>query len=97
MNLINALEASGMNPIIIDEDTDFETLSLPMTNIDFVTDLMTYNPAGCLAQVFIIEAIDRYAKEVMSAEPWPDDVIISFEAWKACATHIHKKIEARNK
>lgn len=95
MNLIKALEASGLNPIVIDEDTDFETMSLPMTNIDFVTDLMTYNPAGGLCQAFIIEAISRYAKEVMNSEPWPDDVMISFEAWRACAEHINKKIENR--
>lgn len=95
MNLIKELEASGLNPIVIDEDTDFETMSLPMTNIDFVTDLMTYNPAGALCQPFIIEAISRYAKEVMVAEPWPDDVMISFEAWRACAEHINKKIENR--
>lgn len=95
MNLIKELEASGLNPIVIDEDTDFETMSLPMTNIDFVTDLMTYNPAGALCQPFIIEAISRYAKEVMNSEPWPDDVMISFESWKACATHINKKIENR--
>lgn len=48
MNVIDTLEASGLNPIVIDEDTDFETLSLPMTNIDFVTDLMiTTRPVAC--------------------------------------------------
>lgn len=95
MNLIDALEASGLHPILIDEETDFENLRRPMTNIEFVTDLMNYNPAGALAQAFILEAISRYAKDVMDAEPWPEDFMVSFEAWKACATHINKKIENR--
>lgn len=99
MNPVDALRASGLNPIVIDEDTDFDEvfkpLTMPITNVDFVTDLMSYSPVGALAQAFILEAIGRYAKEVCEAEPWPDDVMLSFEAWQRCAKHIVKKFEER--
>ena len=97
MNLVDALRASGLNPIVIDEDTDFDSLPnfRQMNNVEFVEDLMERNPAGALVQAFILEAIGRYAKEVCKAEPWPDDVMISFEAWQTCAKHIVKKFEER--
>ena len=97
MNPVDALRASGLNPIVIDEDTDFDSLPnfRQMNNVEFVEDLMERNPAGALVQAFILEAIGRYAKEVCKAEPWPDDVMISFEAWQTCAKHIVKKFEER--
>lgn len=97
MNPVDALRASGLNPIVIDEDTDFDSLPnfRQMNNVEFVEDLMERNPAGALGQAFILEAIGRYAKEVCKAEPWPDDVMISFEAWQTCAKHIVKKFEER--
>ena len=97
MNPVDALRASGLNPIVIDEDTDFDSLPIfrPMTNIEFVEDLMEYNPAGALAQAFILEAIGRYAKEICKAEAWSDDILLSFEAWQTCAKHIVKKFEER--
>lgn len=95
MNPLDALRASGLNPIVVDEDTGFDEVFKPLTNIDFVTDLMSYSPVGALAQAFILEAIGRYAKQVCEAEPWPDDVMVSFEAWQTCANHIAKKFEER--
>lgn len=97
MNPVDALRASGLNPIVIDEDTDFDSLPnfRQMNNVEFVEDLMERNPAGALVQAFILEAIGRYAKQVCEAEPWPDDVMVSFEAWQACAKHIVKKFEER--
>ena len=97
MNPVDALRASGLNPIVIDEDTDFDSLPnfRQMNNVEFVEDLMERNPAGALVQAFILEAIGRYAKEICEAEPWPDDIMVSFEAWQTCAKHIVKKFEER--
>ena len=65
-------------------------------NVTFVKRLMEFNPAGALAQAFVIEALASYSQSVMKSEPWGDEVMISFPAWHACARHILKEIEARN-
>ena len=45
MNPVDALRASGLNPIVIDEDTDFDEvfkpLTMPITNVDFVTNRLS--------------------------------------------------------
>lgn len=54
------------------------------TNIQKVTHLMNFG-ANPLIQPFVIEAIIRYAKDVMKSEPWPENYFIDFQAWKQCA------------
>lgn len=54
------------------------------TNVQKINDLMNFGP-NPLVQPFIIEAIIRYAKETMQAQPWPDTFLIDFDAWKSCA------------
>lgn len=34
------------------------------TNIEFVNDLMNFSPYGALSQIFVVQAIEHYAKEV---------------------------------
>lgn len=72
----------------------------PLNNVEFVTRLMDNGPA--LSQLVILEAIGRYAKDVVehfdpnSPPPqWPG--IINPHAWLEAAQDIHTKIENRGK
>ena len=56
-----------------------------MTNIELVTDMMSFSKAGALKQAFIVEAIRNYAEQTLAAEPWASASFISQEAWKQCA------------
>lgn len=68
----------------------------PPTNIEFVTDLMEHSRSGALAQVFVIEAISRYAKQCAEAAPEAMETgLISGAAWQRTAREIHEKIEER--
>lgn len=61
------------------------------TNDELVVRLMNYGPAGALSQLFIIEAIRRYAEEVAEAPPM-EMSFISGESWKAAALHIRSEL-----
>lgn len=61
------------------------------TNEEVVTRLMNYGPAGALSQVFIIEAICRYAEEVADAPPM-ESSFIDGNAWKSTALHIKSEL-----
>ena len=54
------------------------------SNIEFLTRVMDYSKYGALMQAFVIEAVNRYAEDVIVAD-MPKDSIISPEAWKGCA------------
>ncbi len=67
-----------------------------MTNQEFLEDLMTFNPHGALAQVFVLEAIRNYSKQIVGADPkLSDSGFISGSAWHGCAAYILDKIENR--
>lgn len=66
------------------------------TNVQLVKRLMEFSPTGAMSQMFIIEAIRRYAQEVIKAEPWPDDYVIDFGAWQRTAVFINEELEKRN-
>ena len=74
-------------------------MAKPKTNTQFVNDLMEFSPVGALGQVFILEALAHYSKEVMQI---PDDSpewersFISLSAWKEQANHVLTKIENRS-
>ena len=62
------------------------------TNTEFLTHLMDFSPAGPMAQMFIIEAIRKYAEQVSENE---DQIIkqmeggfVSGEAWVHTAKSI---------
>lgn len=68
----------------------------PMTNTEFITDLMEYSYHGALTQIFIIEAIKRYA-EIIVAQAKPTDPgtsFISAIAWHEIAEEIKTRMEA---
>lgn len=88
----------------IEENTDMSdevTIKLtgkkePMTNTEFVADLMAYSYHGALTQVFIIEAIRRYA-EIIIAQSKPvehGNGCVSVIAWHEIAEEIKTRMEA---
>jgi hypothetical protein len=71
----------------------------PKTNVEFVTDLMEYNRFGAMAQLVILEAIERYVDGVIDNEA---DVLKGMEgtmihgpAWVGTCKEIKRKLEER--
>jgi hypothetical protein len=57
------------------------------SNVEKIQELMTRSPAGPLMQAFILEAVRRYAEDIIS-EGVPEDnprALISPRAWYVCA------------
>jgi len=57
------------------------------TNVEKIQELMTRSPAGPLMQAFILEAVRRYAEDIIN-EGVPEDnprALISPKAWYVCA------------
>ena len=65
------------------------------TNIQKVNHLMTLYPGGPLSQVFILEAVRRYAAELVDAGVPVDNprAIISPAAWHATAAAIAAQLD----
>lgn len=67
------------------------------TNIEAITDMMEFSSHGALAQAFVIEAIDQYAKAVMDASQEDIDAMrgsfLSPEAWQGVAREIKGKLD----
>lgn len=64
-----------------------------LTNEEFVTDLMSFSSFGGLCQVFVIEAIRRYADQVAAADPAAVDTqFLSGAAWVGVAKEIKAKV-----
>lgn len=105
MNPIEALQASGLNPIVIDENTDFDTLldQLPQpprtkceSNDEFLARVMNWGcPTGALIQPFIIEALIRYSKEVAASEKEWDNGLIDHASWKATGVWLLGELEKK--
>ena len=68
------------------------------TNAQLIGDLMSFSKQGVLMQVFIIEAIAKYAEQTKVAPPWStDNTFISETSWRACADEVVEAITNRNK
>lgn len=71
------------------------------TNTAFVKRLMDYSPAGALGQVFIIDAIAKYARQVAKTDPdelarqFGENSFVHPDAWQAAAKHIHAEMTKR--
>ncbi len=65
------------------------------TNVQALTDMMEVSNYGALAQVFILEAISRYADDVAEADPSAmSNPMISGRAWVGVAKEIKGKMAA---
>ncbi|KVK80993.1 hypothetical protein WJ47_11980 [Burkholderia ubonensis] len=71
-----------------------------MTNLECLTDIMTFSRYGALAQAFVMDALSQHAERVATV---PLDALqqqfgahphISVEAWQGVAREIHTKLEA---
>lgn len=68
------------------------------TNVQIVRDLMEFSDHGALAQMFVMEAIKRYADQVAAMDP--DKLRACFEpmpflnadSWQGVAKEIRQKI-----
>jgi hypothetical protein len=64
------------------------------TNVQKIQELMTRSPAGPLMQAFILEAVRRYAEDIIN-EGVPEDnprALISPKAWYTCAEVAHLEL-----
>lgn len=67
-----------------------------LDNIDFVKELMTRSKYGPLAQIFVIECLDKWSGIVAAEDPKQfDNALISGEAWVAVAKEINQKLAER--
>lgn len=78
------LRAAGLNPVVIDEHFDFESLVPPTeTNEQFLQRIMTVGcPTGALIQAFVIEGLITYCYEVKASEGEWDNGLINSAAWR---------------
>lgn len=93
MNLEDNAKTTDEATIVL---TKGEPDKKPMSNTEFITELMDYSYYGALTQVFIIEAIRRYA-EIIVAQPKPAEHgngVISVIAWHEIAEEIKTRMEA---
>ena len=62
-----------------------------LNNIEFVTELMNFSNYGALAQVFVIEAISKYAS-VCAEQRITDNGFLNPDTWQGVAKEIKEKI-----
>jgi hypothetical protein len=68
----------------------------PETNVEFVARIMEFSNYGPLAQLFVIDALDKWSKKVAEADPADiESPMISGHAWVGVAREIQAKIEKR--
>jgi hypothetical protein len=64
-------------------------------NTDLVSDLMNYSPGGALGEVFIVEAIRRYADQCAAAGPAAlDTPMLNGAAWHRVAVDVKTRCDA---
>lgn len=70
------------------------------TNLECITEIMTFSRYGALAQAFVMAALSKYAAHV-AAMPFDvlqqklgDHPMLSACAWHGVAQEIHGKLEA---
>jgi hypothetical protein len=57
------------------------------TNTELVDDFMNFSQNGALAQIFVMHALDEFAKAVVKndGKDWSEFSFISFPAWQRTA------------
>jgi hypothetical protein len=66
------------------------------TNEDLINDLMTRSPFGGLGQVFVVEAIRKYANALAETPlpPTPPHSFFSNETWNQVALDVKTRCDA---
>lgn len=67
------------------------------TNEQLIKDIINYSKFGPMAQLFIMEAIGRYANSVSESKPsdYPKSCIVNPEMWIGVAKEIKEKMDKR--
>lgn len=66
------------------------------TNVQFVRELMEHSQYGAMAQLFVLDALDKWSGMVAKEDPQKMDTpLISGHAWVGVAKEIQEKINAR--
>ena len=71
-----------------------------MTNLECLTQIMTFSRYEALAQVFVMEALSKHAEHIAQMpldeleEKFGDHPMIGANAWQLVAKEIHEKLEA---
>ena len=70
----------------------------PKTNIQLVRHIMEYSAAGALKQAFVIEALYQYSHQILKdKEAWPQNSVVSQEAWQLCAHEVLDQLKGESK
>jgi len=95
--VIDHFKAAGLEPIVIDENTDFGKLPrVRETNTEFITRVMEFCPHGPLGQAFILHALDVYCQLVEAADETEfDNGMFSSGAWKGVGKWMQGELDAR--
>jgi hypothetical protein len=57
--------------------------------------MMEFSSVGPIKQVFIMTALEEYSKQILADKSkWPDNSMISQEAWKAAAQETLDDLKA---
>ncbi|MCW3701186.1 hypothetical protein [Burkholderia cenocepacia] len=70
-----------------------------MTNLECLTEIMTFSRYGALAQAFVMDALSKHAERVATVpletlqEQFGVHPLISVEAWQGVTQEIHTKLE----
>jgi hypothetical protein len=100
---IEQLKAAGLDPIVLDEDTDFgEVLGNRLrkyeSNTEFVSRVMEFGcPTGALIQAFVIEALTRYADDVLDTDEYWENGLIDSVVWKRTAEFLKSELDKKYK
>ena len=96
MNPIEALQAAGLEPIIIDDaDGQLDALLRKReTNTEFLARVMDFGcPTGPLVQPFVLYAVEFYCKAVSQTDVAKlDNGLFSGEAWKATGAWLESEL-----
>ncbi|WP_322041460.1 hypothetical protein [Burkholderia diffusa] len=71
-----------------------------MTNLECLTEIMTFSRYGALAQAFVMDALSKHAERIATVhldtlqKQFGVHPLISVEAWQGVAREIHTKLEA---
>ena len=69
----------------------------PKTNVQLVRHIMEYSQVGALKQAFVIEALYQYSHQILEDKAaWPQNSVVSQEAWQTCAEEVIASITERN-
>ena len=76
------------------DESEENMKKITVTNSEFIERLMNFSNNGELMQLFIITAIEQYAKLALE-ERLPDGGFIHPDAWQRCAKEVLEELDAR--